>query len=203
MKHIKAALISCVLLTTVLSGVAGAQSSYEGTTLEDGIFFVPDNPTGGENVNLAVAGLEPNATVTVILVDPNNSAVDGLDAEVASAIGLQADATGAININFTLPENLAPGTYSLVANSTRADGSPFQATWDFIIVAQAAAGGSPDAAGATAAPAATTTDQAAGNLALTGASSRVTAVGGGILVVLGLGLVVVAATSRRRDAVTT
>ncbi len=200
MKYLLAVLAGPILIISLLTGVAGAQS-YEGTTAEDGIFFVPDTPTGGENVNLQIAGLAPNAEVIVVLNDSNNDAVDGLTAEVASAIALRADANGDININFALPSDLAPGAYALTSTSTRADGSPFEATWDFV-VATASAGDTTGATdGSTAAATGNSSSQTGDALALTGASSRATAFGGGVLVMLGLGLVVIAATSRRRDSV--
>lgn len=192
MKFIRAVLIGPLLAITLLSGVAGAQS-YEGATLEDGIFFVPDNPTGGEEVNVAIAGLAPNAEVIVELQDSNNQGVDGLVA-VQSAIAFRADINGNVNVDFMLPENLPVGAYTVLVRSTRLDGSPFETTWDFIVGSQSGS----TATGNTASP-----NQQTGGLALTGASSRVTAVGGGILVLLGLGLVVVATTSRRQDGVVT
>ena len=185
MKFIRAVLIGPLLAITLLSGVAGAQS-YEGATLEDGIFFVPDNPTGGEEVNVAIAGLAPNAEVIVELQDSNNQGVDGLVA-VQSAIAFRADINGNVNVDFMLPENLPVGAYTVLVRSTRLDGSPFETNWDFIVGSQSDS----TATGNTASP-----NQQTGDLAFTGTSSRVTAVGGGILVLLGLGLVVVATTSR-------
>ena len=192
MKFIRAVLIGPLLAITLLSGVAGAQS-YEGATLEDGIFFVPDNPTGGEEVNVAIAGLAPNAEVIVELQDSNNQGVDGLVA-VQSAIAFRADINGNVNLDFMLPENLPVGAYTVLVRSTRLDGSPFETNWDFIVGSQSDS----TATGNTASP-----NQQTGDLAFTGTSSRVTAVGGGILVLLGLGLVVVATTSRRQDGVVT
>lgn len=192
MKFIRAVLIGPLLAITLLSGVAGAQS-YEGATLEDGIFFVPDNPTGGEEVNVAIAGLAPNAEVIVELQDSNNQGVDGLVA-VQSAIAFRADINGNVNVDFMLPENLPVGAYTVLVRSTRLDGSPFETNWDFIVGSQSDS----TATGNTASP-----NQQTGDLAFTGTSSRVTAVGGGILVLLGLGLVVVATTSRRQDGVVT
>lgn len=197
MKLFKAVLIGPIIVILMLTGVAGAQSSYEGADLEDGIFFVPDTPTGGEDVNIAIADLAPGAEVTVALLDSNNQDVDGL--EVAGIIAFRADANGSLNADFTLPPNLPDGSYSVVVNSTRSDGRPFEALWSFVVDSSAA-----PAAGADGATNGSATASAQdGDLAFTGANSRVTAVGGGVLVLLGLGLVVVAATasSRRRDGV--
>lgn len=201
MKYIRAVLIGPILALALLSGVAGAQS-YEGATLEDGIFFVPDNPTGGEEVNLAIAGLEPLVEVRVTLFDENNDEVDGLIA-VAGTIAFRADANGEINVNFRLPEDLPDRAYTVLATSIRADGSTFETSWSFIIGPDANAGSqvTTDTGSSTTSGAADSSN--GGALALTGASSRMTAVGGGILVLLGLGLVATAVASRRSDGVVT
>lgn len=171
-----------VLLALIPSASAGAQT-YEGTDLEDGIFFVPDAPAAGDDVNFAVTGLLPGSDLTFTLLDASSSEVDGL--EVAGAIVLPVGPSGSFNGDIALPASLIEGaSYTLSVSGTRADLTPFETDWSFVASA-----------------AASQSDSDSDSLAFTGNESSSRAFSGVLLVVLGLGLVAVSASRRRNDSV--
>ncbi len=175
-----------VTLLTVLAvllpgGAAGAQT-YEGTDLEDGIFFVPDNPSAGDEVNFAATGLLPNSELTITLLDSNSDAVAGIS--VAGAIVVPVGPSGAFNDDIRLPPSLPAGAYTIEITGTRADLSPFETQWSFVVNESSTASAPAD-----------------GQLAFTGNESSSRAYSGVLLVVLGLGLVAVSTSRRRNDAV--
>ncbi len=185
MKQIMAATI-VGLVVMLLGSTAGAQT-YEGTDLESGIFFVPDIPQAGDVVNFAVTGLQPGSDLTFTLVDSNSVEVDGL--EVAGAVVLPVSGTGSFNDDIALPDNLPNGTYVLQVTGTNADTSDFYTEWSFVINAALAQDNSD------------TGDTQPASLALTGNDSGSLAFSGLLLVVLGVGIVTVAAVRRRSSTV--
>ena len=71
------AIIAALLVLFTGVGTVAAQS-YEGTSLEEGIFFVPAEPGPGSIINFAVAGLAPNSELEIRFVDEDRNEVDGL-----------------------------------------------------------------------------------------------------------------------------
>jgi hypothetical protein len=185
MKLIKVAGFALALLLLALPGTAAAQT-YEGTDLDDGIFYVPATPSDGENVNFSVSGLKPNSDLTVNLVDANGNDVDSL--QVAGATAFRVGSSGSANINVTLPSGLGNATYSLEVEGVRADDSRFSTSWSFV------------AGVGTIGPDGAVNDPGANALAFTGSSSGSRILSGVLLVVVGLGLVAIATTRRREHA---
>ena len=175
-----------VLLTTA---PLGAQS-YEGTSIDEGIFFIPAAVGGGSDIDFSVAGLEPGSEIGFKLFDSSGGDVDGLEVEVLGRIVVQADANGNFNGDIGLPPNLAPGIYTVEVDGTRAGGSDFATEVSFTVAGAAAAQAGDDTTTAS-------TGTGDGELAFTGASSSRTALNGALIV--GAGLLLVFVASRRRE----
>ena len=202
------AIIAALLVLFTGVGTVAAQS-YEGTSLEEGIFFVPAEPGPGSIINFAVAGLAPNSELEIRFVDEDRNEVDGLT-EVQGVVVVRADAAGNVNTDLRLPDNIDPGAFSIVASGESADGEPFFSELALQVSGTASDTSTPATDNSTAT---TSQSQAAENsitavnagtpetLALTGSESQGRAFGGFALVGLGLGLVFVA-TRRRQGAAT-
>lgn len=163
-----------VLLGVVLAlaGPSAAQD-YAGSNTNDGVFdTTSEQAKPGSTINFVATGLEPNAVVTINLVDGAGNVVP--DSTNDLSIQVQADANGRVEANVTIPADLADGDYVLRVNSTKADGSSFVS--ELIITAAGAA-----------APAAGNTPPA---LALTGTAVTNLVVSAFLLMMLGAGLLV-------------
>ena len=181
MKATLALLLSLLVLLTGVSS-AGAQS-YEGTSLEEGIYYLPADPGPGSIIRFSASGLVPNSEVEIRLVDANRNELDGLT-EVQGVVVVRADAAGNVNADLRLPANMGAGTYILIVEGQRDDLTPFVSEQTVQVAAAAAQNSSSDP------------DTQPATLALTGSETQGRLFGGVLLVGLGLGLVVVA--SRRR-----
>ena len=181
MKATLALLLSLLVLLTGVSS-AGAQS-YEGTSLEEGIYYLPADPGPGSIIRFAASGLVPNSEVRIRLVDVNRNELDGLT-EVRGVVVVRADAAGNVNADLQLPANIGAGTYILIVEGQRADLTAFVSEQTVQVAAAAAQNSSSDP------------DTQPATLALTGSETQGRLFGGVLLVGLGLGLVLVA--SRRR-----
>lgn len=190
MKAITAVLLSLLVMFSGVSSV-GAQS-YEGTSLEEGIYYLPADPGPGSIIRFAASGLVPNSDVEIRLVDANRNELDGLT-QVQGVVVVRADAAGNVNADLQLPANLGSGTFILVVEGQRSDLTAFVSEQTVQVAAAAAQdtgdGSSPGSIG-DAPPAA---------LAFTGSETESRLFGGIVLVALGLGLVLVA--SRRRGEI--
>lgn len=172
-----------MLLSIFLLPSTASAQTYEGTDLEDGIFYVPADPGPNSVINFAATGLMPNSDVSFILLDADQNEVDGL--AVAGAVVLRADAGGNFNGDLRLPSNVEAGTLTLRIEATRADDSPLVAELAVVITEDAVAnpGG---------------TDVQPSDLAYTGSDSSTMIFGGFLLVVAGIALVVVATQRHTR-----
>ena len=182
----KALSVLAISLLIVLSGssLAGAQS-YEGTSLEEGIYYVPADVGPGSVINFAAEGLVAESEVQIRLVDENGTELDGLT-EVQGVVVVRTDSAGNLNSDVRLPD-VDGGTYTILVEGTKADLTPFVSQLSLQIADEPA---SSAAAGSDTAPA---------SLALTGSETQSRLFGGVVLVALGMGLVFVA--SRRREEV--
>lgn len=172
------------LLIVITGATAAGAQSYEGTSLEEGIYYLPADPGPGSVIRFAAAGLVPNSEVEIRLVDANRNDVDGLT-EVQGVVVVRADAAGNVSADLRMPSNTGSGTYILVVSGQKADLTPFLSEQTIQVAAAAAAQNS-----------STGGDTQPATLALTGSETQGRLFGGILLVGLGLGLVVVA--SRRR-----
>ena len=184
-------MVTAVLAVGLLASPVAAQS-YEGTSIEEGIFFVPADLEGGSPVDFSVNGLLPNSEITFTLLTTDGDVVADIDVvEVAGAFVLRTDAAGNFNGEVVLPDNIADGLYTLEVDGFSLDGSAFETS---VVLSIGSVAATP-AAGATTGAAA-----ASNELALTGSSSLSAAMNGVIIVLLGVVLVFVATRLRSGDA---
>lgn len=184
-------MVTAVLAVGLLASPVAAQS-YEGTSIEEGIFFVPADLEGGSPVDFSVNGLLPNSEITFTLLTTDGDVVADIDVvEVAGAFVLRTDAAGNFNGEVVLPDNIADGLYTLEVDGFFLDGSAFETS---VVLSIGSVAATP-AAGATTGAAA-----ASNELALTGSSSLSAAMNGVIIVLLGVVLVFVATRLRSGDA---
>ena len=184
-------MVTAVLAVGLLASPVAAQS-YEGTSIEEGIFFVPADLEGGSPVDFSVNGLLPNSEITFTLLTTDGDVVADIDVvEVAGAFVLRTDAAGNFNGEVVLPDNIADGLYTLEVDGFSLDGSAFETS---VVLSVGSVAATP-AAGATTGAAA-----ASNELALTGSSSLSAAMNGVIIVLLGVVLVFVATRLRSGDA---
>lgn len=184
-------MVTAVLAVGLLASPVAAQS-YEGTSIEEGIFFVPADLEGGSPVDFSVNGLLPNSEITFTLLTTDGDVVADIDVvEVAGAFVLRTDAAGNFNGEVVLPDNIADGLYTLEVDGFNLDGSAFETS---VVLSVGSVAATP-AAGATTGAAA-----ASNELALTGSSSLSAAMNGVIIVLLGVVLVFVATRLRSGDA---
>ena len=184
-------MVTAVLAVGLLASPVAAQS-YEGTSIEEGIFFVPADLEGGSPVDFSVNGLLPNSEITFTLLTTDGDVVADIDVvEVAGAFVLRTDAAGNFNGEVVLPDNIADGLYTLEVDGFFLDGSAFETS---VVLSVGSVAATP-AAGATTGAAA-----ASNELALTGSSSLSAAMNGVIIVLLGVVLVFVATRLRSGDA---
>lgn len=189
MKAITAVLLSLLIMFSGVSSV-GAQS-YEGTSLEEGIYYLPADPGPGSIIRFAASGLVPNSEVEIRLVDANRNELDGLT-QVQGVVVVRADAAGNVNADLRLPANIGGGTYILVVDGQRSDLTAFVSEQTVQVAAAAAQNTGDTSPGSTG-------DTQPATLALTGSETESRLFGGIVLVALGLGLVLVA--SRRRGEI--
>ncbi len=161
----------------VLFGILVALASpsvaqdYAGSNTNDGVFNTPSGlAKPGSTISFVATGLQPNAVVTINLVDGGGNVVPDTGNDLS--IQVNADATGRVETSITIPANLVAGAYTLRVNSTKADGSSFVS--ELIVVATGAA-----------APAAGNAPPA---LALTGSAVTNLLISAFLLMVLGAGL---------------
>ena len=184
-------MVTAVLAVGLLASPVAAQS-YEGTSIEEGIFFIPADLDGGSPVDFSVNGLLPNSEITFTLLTTDGDVVADIDVvEVAGAFVLRTDAAGNFNGEVVLPDNIADGLYTLEVDGFSLDGSAFETS---VVLSVGSVAATP-AAGATTGAAA-----ASNELALTGSSSLSAAMNGVIIVLLGVVLVFVATRLRSGDA---
>lgn len=184
-------MVTAVLAVGLLASPVAAQS-YEGTSIEEGIFFIPADLDGGSPVDFSVNGLLPNSEITFTLLTTDGDVVADIDVvEVAGAFVLRTDAAGNFNGEVVLPDNIADGLYTLEVDGFNLDGSAFETS---VVLSVGSVAATP-AAGATTGAAA-----ASNELALTGSSSLSAAMNGVIIVLLGVVLVFVATRLRSGDA---
>ena len=184
-------MVTAVLAVGLLASPVAAQS-YEGTSIEEGIFFVPADLEGGSPVDFSVNGLLPNSEITFTLLTTDGDVVADINVvEVAGAFVLRTDAAGNFNGEVVLPDNIADGLYTLEVDGFSLDGSAFETS---VVLSVGSVAATP-AAGATTGAAA-----ASNELALTGSSSLSAAMNGVIIVLLGVVLVFVATRLRSGDA---
>ena len=164
-----------------------AQDSYGGS---DGLVIESDDggAVPGSTIRIVQTGFDPDTEVLIRIVDNNGNVIDGV--EVLGAIAVRADAQGTVDVELRLPEGTAAGVYDILLSGT-VGGEAVESIGQIQVLAAANTTVTPDA-GTTA----NTTSQADAALALTGSESRIRAIGGVLLVALGLGLVVVAAGRR-------
>lgn len=164
-----------------------AQDSYGGS---DGLVIESDDggAVPGSTIRIVQTGFDPDTEVLIRIVDNNGNVIDGV--EVLGAIAVRADAQGTVDVELRLPEGTAAGVYDILLSGT-VGGEAAESIGQIQVLAAANTTVTPDA-GTTA----NTTSQADAALALTGSESRIRAIGGVLLVALGLGLVVVAAGRR-------
>ena len=184
-------MVTAVLAVGLLASPVAAQS-YEGTSIEEGIFFIPADLDGGSPVDFSVNGLLPNSEITFTLLTTDGDVVADINVvEVAGAFVLRTDAAGNFNGEVVLPDNIADGLYTLEVDGFNLDGSAFETS---VVLSVGSVAATP-AAGATTGAAA-----ASNELALTGSSSLSAAMTGVIIVLLGVVLVFVATRLRSGDA---
>lgn len=184
---------------------AGAQG-YEGTSLEEGIFFVPAEVAAGSAIDFSVTGLVPNSDVIFTLTDQSGADAGDVEVEVQvqGAVVLRADAQGNFNGAITLPPGIEPGSLILAVEGTKVDGSVFSTS---LAVAVGDGSETPDASagngattttgsGGVAATTGSSTENV-GELALTGSSSSTSFMSGLLLIGAGAGLVLFAAQAQR------
>ncbi len=112
-------------------GTAASASFWlgsQGTSLT----VTPSSASQGQTVTIQGAGFTPNDTVS--LYSPQNS---GLAFGAANAAG--SDASGAFTLSWTVPQDLAPGSYEIVADAESSQGQATVA-WTTLTVTAAASG---------------------------------------------------------------
>lgn len=182
----KKKLIAVVLASAyLLSPAALAAQTYEGTSLPDGIFYLPEDPGPGSVINFSISELLPDSEIRFILIDGNQNEIDGL--EVAGAVVLRTDAAGNFNGGLRLPSNLVAGTVILRVEATRADLSEYSS--ELAIVINGSAVSSPGG-----------TDTQPESLAFTGTEPRTRVFGAVLLVGIGTALILVASKRRPKTA---
>ena len=167
-----------------------AQDSYGGS---DGLVIESDDggAVPGSTIRIVQTGFDPDTEVLIRIVDNNGNVINGV--EVLGAIAVRADAQGTVDVELRLPEGTAAGVYDILLSGT-VGGEAAESIGQIQVLAAANTTVTPDAG--TTANTTNTTGQADAALAFTGSESRIRAIGGVLLVALGLGLVVVAAGRR-------
>lgn len=170
-------LVAAMMLAGALPATA---QGYEGSDSESGIFSAPGGVTvPGDSVSFTATGLAPNAIVFLELVDELGNPVVDTSNDLTATVS--AGPGGTVEAAVPIPDDLAPGNYTILADSEKLDGSAFHAEFAFSVSSEAQpeadpVDGSDDAANGP-------------DLAFTGASSLALAVSASMLIVLGGGLV--------------
>lgn len=193
MKSLRTMLSVVVAIGAFLMAAPAGAQSYEGTSIEDGIFFVPADLEEGSEIEFSISGLEPNSEILFTLTGPDGADVDGLGVEVLGSVAVRAGVNGNFNGEVTLPPLTAEGVYTLAVQATRANGDPLSTSTSFFIGEDSVTETND---GATTGNISASND-GTGALALTGQSSSRTALSG--ILIAGTGLVLVFAASRRRE----
>lgn len=112
---------------------------------------------------------------------------------------MRADALGNFNGAITLPSDLAPGSYTLNVDGTKADGTPFFTSLALAAGESTGAGATPTTGSSdgTVTAASGSTNGTVGELAITGVSSTTSFMSGLLLVGFGAGLVLFATQAQR------
>jgi|GEM_PF-867436 len=196
MRSLRNILSVIVAIGALLTAAPLGAQSYEGTSIEEGIFFIPAGVGPGSDVDFSVAGLAPNSEISFTLTDAAGNGVGDFEVEVLGTVVVRADGQGNFNGDITLPPGLEAGIFNVAVAGTRADGSPFSSQVSFTVDAAAAAAPVQQAQNGA--------DGSDGNaLAFTGVSSGRTALNGALIVGVGVALVFVASRRREEAPVTT
>ncbi len=171
----------------LIAAPAGAQS-YEGDSLEEGILYIPDDLEPGSAMNFAISGMEPLSDLTFVLRDDQGNALEGIEVRVQGAVVVKVDSQGNFNGDISIPSSADDAVYSLLVTGTRGDGSAYSREISVGVGSESTIN-------------AQTSDDTPEALALTGVSSRTTALNG--LLIVGVGVAIVAFAARRGTSTAT